>query len=190
MRLVFIGPPGSGKGTQAKLLQERLGLVLIGTGDILRASVASGGALGKKVQPYLVSGQLVPNGLVNDIVAEFFRRDDHPTRFVLDGYPRTLAQAVWLESLLHDYGLDLRCAVHFVVPDEEVARRLGGRRIVQGRADDGEETVRKRLAVYHASARELIDHFRAAGLLRDVDATGDVETVYRSIVGLCGLQAV
>ena len=190
MRLVFLGPPGSGKGTQAKLLQLRLAVQAIGMGDILRDAARRKTPLGLKVERYLTAGLLAPDDLVNEMIAERFRRPDHPTRFVLDGYPRTLAQAVWLESLLHDYGLDLRCAVHFVVPDEEVARRLGGRRIVQGRADDGEETVRKRLAVYHASARELIDHFRAAGLLRDVDATGDVETVYRSIVGLCGLQAV
>jgi adenylate kinase len=185
MRLVFVGPPGSGKGTQAKLLQERLGLVPIGTGDILRDCVRRGGALGHKAEPYMRSGRLVPDELVNEIVAEFFRRDDHPTQFVMDGYPRTLAQATWFEAFLHQYGMDLEHAVLFEVPEEAVVRRLSGRRLVEGRVDDTEETVRKRLAVYHESADVLIEHYREAGLLREVDATADVETVYKQIAALC-----
>jgi adenylate kinase len=186
MRLVFLGPPGCGKGTQAKLLRERHGVVSVGTGDILRAAIRHGGELGQKVEPYLKSGQLVPNGLVNDIVAEFFHRDDRPTRFVMDGYPRTLAQATWLETMLYGIGLALQHAVLFKVSDEEVVRRLSGRLMAEGRADDGEETVRHRLAIYHASADELIGHYGDAGLLREIDATADVETVYRSIVNLVG----
>ena len=94
MRLVFLGPPGSGKGTQARLLNDRLGLAVIGTGDILRDAVRRGTPLGKQVQAYLFSGRLAPDDLVNEVVAELFRRPDHPSRFVLDGYPRTLPQAV------------------------------------------------------------------------------------------------
>jgi adenylate kinase len=190
MRLVFVGPPGSGKGTQAKLLQERLGLASIGTGDILRDAVRRGGALGRQVAPYLREGRLVPDDLVNAIVAEYFCADDHPTKFVMDGYPRTLAQATWFESFLHQRGLDLQHAIHFVAPDKEMVKRLGGRRLVEGRADDVEETVRKRLAIYHDSSRELVDHYREAGLLREIDASADVETVYQSIVSLLGAQAV
>src|SRR5690242_1023489 len=124
MRLVFIGPPGSGKGTQARLLNQRLGLVPIGTGDIFRAAVREGGPLGKKVEPYLVSGKLVPDELVNELVADLFRRDTHPTRFVMDGYPRTLDQAETFDAILQENGLDLRCVLEFTLPDEEVVRRL------------------------------------------------------------------
>jgi adenylate kinase len=186
MRLVFLGPPGCGKGTQAKLLRERQGAVSVGTGDILRAAVRHCGPLGQKVEPYLKSGQLVPDGLVNDIIDEFFHRADRPTRFVIDGYPRTLTQATWFEAMLHGIGLDLQHAVLFKVTDEEVVRRLGGRRTAEGRADDGDEIVRQRLAIYHASAEDLVRHFGEAGLLREIDATADVETVFRSIVSLAG----
>src|SRR5437764_11105445 len=158
MRLVFLGPPGCGKGTQAKLLHERQGLVPVGTGDILRDAIKRGGALGQKVEPYLKSGRLVPDELVNDIVADYFSRDDRPTRFVMDGFPRTLAQAVWFESFLRQVGLDLQHAVLFNVSDDEVVRRLSGRRLAEGRADDAAETILKRLSVYHALADELVGH--------------------------------
>jgi len=186
MRLVFLGPPGCGKGTQAKLLRERLGFVPVGTGDIFRAAVRRGGALGEKVQPYTDKGQLVPDELVNDIVADYFGRDDRPARFVMDGYPRTLAQAEWFEAFLRRAGLDLQQAVLFNVSDEEVVRRLIGRGRTEGRVDDTEATIRKRLEVYHAVADDLIGHYRQAGLLREIDATADVETVYQSIAKLIG----
>jgi len=186
MRLVFLGPPGCGKGTQAKLLRERQGLLPVGTGDILRDAIRRGGPLGQKVEPYLKTGRLVPDELVNDIVADYFGRDDRPTRFVMDGYPRTLSQAVWFETLLRPIGLELQYAILFQVDDEEVVKRLGGRRLAEGRADDSEETVRNRLSIYHAGADGLIGHYRQAGLLREIDATADVETVYQSIVSLLG----
>ena len=186
MRLVFLGPPGSGKGTQARLLNERLGVPVIGTGDILRDAVRRGTTLGKKVEEYLVSGRLAPDDLVNEVVADLFRRDDRPTRFIMDGYPRTLPQAKSFESVLHDARQDLEWAVHFTVPTEELVRRLSGRREVEGRNDDGAETVRKRLEIYRASTEPLVEHFREEGILREVDATRDVESVYQSIVRACG----
>jgi adenylate kinase len=186
MRLVFLGPPGSGKGTQARLLKERRGCQVIGTGDILRDAVRRGTPLGKQVQVYLHSGRLAPDDLVNEVVADLFRRDDRPKCFVMDGYPRTLPQAERFEAILRDAGQDLECAVLFNVPTEELVRRLGGRRLVEGRIDDGEETVRKRLDIYRASTEPLVDHFREEGILREVDATADVETVYKSIVTACG----
>jgi adenylate kinase len=185
MRLVFIGPPGSGKGTQARLLKERLGLVPIGTGDILREAVRDGGALGKKVAPFLQSGQLAPDDLVNELVADLFRRDNHPTKFVLDGYPRTLAQAASFEAVLRQTQLDLKKVLKFTLPDEEVVRRLGGRLVEQGRDDDGAETVRKRLAIYQDGIKDLVEYYRRQGLLRIIDATADVEAVYQNIAALC-----
>jgi adenylate kinase len=186
MRLVFLGPPGSGKGTQARLLKERLGLQAIGMGDILREAVRGGTPLGKQVKQYLHSGQLAPDDLVNEVVADLFRRDDRPTKFVLDGYPRTLPQAVSFERVLGQAGQDLKCAVLFTVPDEELVRRLGGRRLAEGRIDDSAETVRKRLDLYRSNMAPLVDHFRREGLLQEIDATADVESVYRAIVRACG----
>jgi adenylate kinase len=186
MRLVFLGPPGSGKGTQARLLDERLGLQAIGMGDILRAAVRGGTPLGKQVKEYLHSGRLAPDALVNEVVADLFRRDDRPTKFVLDGYPRTLPQAESFERLLNETGQDLTCAVLFTVPDEELERRLGGRRLAEGRIDDSAETVRKRLELYRSNMAPLVEHFRRVGLLREIDATADVESVYQAIIRACG----
>jgi adenylate kinase len=185
MRLVFIGPPGSGKGTQARLLNERLGLVPIGTGDILREAVRSGGPLGLKVKPILQSGQLVPDELVNELVEELFQRETRPTRFVMDGYPRTLAQADAFDAILKKSGLDLKRVLKFTLPDEEVVRRLDGRRVTQGRLDDTAATVLKRLAIYNDGVKDLVEHYRRQGLLKLIDATGDVETVYQTIAGEC-----
>jgi adenylate kinase len=186
MRLVFLGPPGSGKGTQARLLNKRLGLTVIGTGDILRDAVRLKSPLGQKVEVYLHTGRLAPDDLVNEVVTDLFRRPDHPTRFVIDGYPRTLPQAVSFDMVLRQAGLDIKSAVLFNVPEEELVRRLGGRRLAECRADDSEETVGKRLALYQTSIAPLVEHFRREGLLREVDATADVETVYKEIVRLCG----
>src|SRR5438067_11277094 len=127
MRLILVGPPGSGKGTQAKLLSSRLGLVHIGTGDILREAGRQNTPLGQVALPYMRSGQLVPDDLVNEIVAEYFRRDGRPDRFVLDGYPRTLAQAASFDQVLRQHFLDLQAVVHMIVEDEEIVRRLSGR---------------------------------------------------------------
>src|SRR5262249_46578887 len=128
MRLILIGPPGSGKGTQAKLLSQRLGLAYIGTGDLLREAVSLGNSVGLRAKPYLASGQVVPDDLVNEMVADRFRREDRPDCFVLDGYPRTVAQAASFEQVLRQQFLDLSAVVVFDVDDEEIIRRLGGRR--------------------------------------------------------------
>src|SRR5438445_7534502 len=181
MRLGFVGPPGSGKGTQAKLLRERRGFTVIGTGDIFRDAVKRRTPLGLQVESCLASGRLVPDELVNELVAELFRRDDRPVRFVLDGYPRTVGQAEALYPTLRRYHLELQHVFQFVLPDEEVIRRLVGRLAQEQRADDGAETVRKRLAVYHESADALVEHYRRKGLLRVIDATQDIEKVYQTI---------
>lgn len=184
MRLVLVGPPGCGKGTQAKLLRDRLGYLVIGTGDIFRAAIAADGPIGRQVKPYLESGRLVPDDLVNEVVADYFRRDDRPTKFVMDGYPRTMAQAVAFDAVLRQTFLDLNAAIQFVLTDDEVVRRLSGRRMTEQRADDDDATVRKRLEVYRANTEPLIEHYRRNGLIREIDATGDVQTVYQRIVAL------
>src|SRR5205823_2076063 len=129
MRLILIGPPGSGKGTQAKLLSQRLHLTHIGTGDLLREAVRLGTPAGKKVEPYVTSGQLAPDDLINELIAELFRREPRPTCFVMDGYPRTVAQADAFDQLLRQQFLDLQAAVFLIVDDDEIVRRICGRRV-------------------------------------------------------------
>src|SRR5437773_4470335 len=128
MRLILIGPPGSGKGTQAKLLGDRLGLVHIATGDILREAIRLGTAAGRKAEPFVNNGKLVPDDLVNELVADRFRRDDRPERFVMDGYPRTLAQAASFDQVLRQQFLNLTAVILLVVDDDEIVRRMTGRR--------------------------------------------------------------
>src|SRR5439155_26596252 len=127
MRLILVGPPGSGKGTQAHLLSQRLGLMHIGTGDILREAIRLQTPTGKKAEPYVRSGHLVPDAVVNDLIAECFQRDDRPDKFVLDGYPRTLPQANALDQILRQAFLNLDAVIFIRVGDEEIVRRLSGR---------------------------------------------------------------
>jgi adenylate kinase len=211
MRLILLGPPGCGKGTQAKLLSKRHRLEHIGTGDLLRAAIKANTPLGARARPFVEAGQLVPDDLVNDLVAERFRRDDRPARFVLDGYPRTLAQAASFDQALRQAFLDLHAVILLRVPDQEIVRRLSGRwscpkpsckatyhtehnpprvagvcsdcgtALVQ-RADDRPDTVKARLVVYHRDTVELIPHYRAQGLLREVAGVGGIEEVYANIV--------
>src|SRR5262249_25561348 len=162
-------PPGSGKGTQAELLKSRLGIATIGTGDILRDAVAQNSKLGKQVRPYLESGQLAPDSLVNAVVAERLRRPERPRRFVLDGYPRNAAQAAAFDGVLKDLKLKLTAVIHFVIDEEVVIRRMLARK----RADDNEGTIRERLKVYRESARELVAHYRKQRLVRDVQADAE-----------------
>jgi adenylate kinase len=209
MRLILIGPPGSGKGTQAKLLSSRLSLEHISTGDILREAVRQNTALGKVALPYIRSGQLVPDDLVNEIVADYFRRENRPERFTMDGYPRTMAQAASFDQVLRQQFLDLTAVLLFNVDDQEIVARLTGRRscpqckatyhvvfnpprvtgicdvcgtaLIQ-RVDDREDTVRERLKVYHSNTAELIPYYRAQGLLREVLGVGNIEQIYATIV--------
>src|SRR5262249_24737843 len=127
MRLILIGPPGGGKGTQAKLLCQNFGLTHISTGDILREAVAPQTPAGQRAQPYVPSGQLVPDDLVNEMIADRFRRDDRPERFVMDGYPRAITQAEAFDRVLQVQNLPLSDVVLIDVPDEDIVKRLSGR---------------------------------------------------------------
>jgi adenylate kinase len=218
MRLILVGPPGCGKGTQAELLGRDHRLEHIGTGDLLRAAIRAGTPGGQRAKPFVESGKLVPDDLVNELIAERFGREDRPGRFVMDGYPRTVAQAAAFDQVLRRQSLDLTDVVLLDVPDEEIVRRLSGRwscpkagckatyhtvykpprvagvcdndgtPLVQ-RADDKEETVRARLVVYHKNTEELVPHYRAQGLLREVSGVGGIEQVYANIVKALQPQA-
>jgi adenylate kinase len=179
MRVLFIGPPGAGKGTQARLLCERNGLAYLGTGDILRAAKKNRTPVGERARPYMEAGQLVPDEIVNELVAERFRQSDRPTRFVADGYPRTLAQAVTFDRLLEQYGLPLTAVLVLHVEDDEIIRRLKSR---QRAEDDREETVRARLGIYHREVAEVAPYYRAKGIVHDIQGVGDIEEIYNTIM--------
>lgn len=211
MRILLIGPPGSGKGTQAQLLEERLGLTHIGTGDLLREAVRNETPTGKLAKPFIERGELVPDDVVNKMVEEYFRRPDAPRDFVLDGYPRNRSQAIAYDGLANELGIDIQAVVQLQVPDDVIVERLAGRRIcpvckavyhvsanpprhdmvcdVEGaalvqREDDKEETIRHRLQVYHERTEALADYYRTQGKLHDVTADAPRESVYRAIVAL------
>jgi adenylate kinase len=193
-----------------------MGLTHIATGDILRDAIRRGTPAGKKAEPFVVNGQLVPDDLVNELVADRFRSDDRPERFVLDGYPRTVAQAASLDAVLRQQFLDLTAVVVLRVDDDDIVERLGGRRIcpkdqtpyhlrynpprtpgvcdlcgtpLVQRADDREETIRQRLKVYHETTAELIPYYRDKGLVREVEGRGDIEAIYRRIEQVLQHQA-
>jgi adenylate kinase len=179
MRIIFIGPPGSGKGTQAKLLQQHLGLTVIGTGELLRAAVKAATPTGKKAESFMNSGKLVPDELVNDIVDDYFHGPNPPQKFLLDGYPRTVAQAEFLKTTLADCNLNIDKVLLFDVAEDELIRRMNARRLAENRADDDEATIRKRLDTYRQQTAPLVDHYRRQGLLAVIAATGDVGAIHK-----------
>jgi adenylate kinase len=218
MRLILLGPPGCGKGTQAKLLSERNGLEHIGTGDILREAIRQQTPAGLRAHPYVEKGQLVPDDLVNDVVAERFNLNDPPECFVLDGYPRTLAQAVAFDQVLRQHYFDLTAVLLFQISDEEIIARVGerwscpkpgckatyhtqskppkvpgicdycGTKLIQ-REDDRPETVKARLVVYHKNIGPLAGYYRVQELLREVPGHGAIEQVYANIMTILNEQA-
>ncbi len=208
MRLILLGPPGCGKGTQAQLLHQRLGIDHIATGDLLREGMRLNTPVGQRARPYYEAGQLVPDELVNDLVAEHFARV-HPQKFVLDGYPRTLSQAASFDKLLHQHSLALTAVILFRVNDDEIVRRISGRwncpqckaiyhmtakppRVagvcdndaipLTQRRDDREDTVRARLLVYHRDTASLAPHYQAQGLLHEIEGIGGIEEIYARIM--------
>jgi len=211
MRLVLVGPPGSGKGTQAERLVSEFGLTYIGTGVMLRDAIARGTETGKHIEPLLKQGLLAPDPMVNEVVAELFRSEGRPTCFVMDGYPRTYSQAVAFDALLRQQYLSLDAVVNLAIPDDEVVRRISGRRCCPSlqcgicfnvnfrppqvpdkcdrcgttlilRDDDREETVRRRLGEFHKNTDSLLSHYRQKKLVRDVSATDPVDTIFENII--------
>jgi adenylate kinase len=187
MRIVLLGPPGAGKGTQAARVACRFGCPHIATGDIFRANVAEGTELGRAAQEYMDRGDLVPDELVIAMVMERLASSDCDAGFVLDGFPRTVAQAEALDRRLAGLGTPLEAALSFDVTEEELLRRLAGRAAAQHRADDAEQTIRHRLEVFAIKTRPLIDYYRHRRLLTMVDGVGRVEDVTTRI--LDGLPA-
>jgi len=183
LNLILTGPPGAGKGTQAKLLTKRLGIPQIATGDILREAVASGSELGERVKAIMERGELVPDEVVIAIVEERLARKDCRPGFILDGFPRTREQASALEGLLTKIGREPVRVVSLKVVDEVLRQRILERG--EGRADDTEETIARRLEVYRRETTPVLEHFRST--LLEVDGVGSVEEINRRIVEAIGV---
>ncbi len=177
MRIVLLGAPGSGKGTQAKRLKQELGLAHISTGDLLRAAVRDGTPLGLKAKAVMEAGQLVSDDIVLGLLEERLARPDTQSGFILDGYPRNLAQADALEALLERLGQPLDAVVKLNVPDSDIVRRCEIRFEQERRADDNPETVRKRLGVYAEQTAPVADFYARRGLLTEVDGVGAIEAI-------------
>jgi len=177
MRVVFLGPPGSGKGTQARLLAERLRMPAISTGEMLRAAVHEGTLLGGKVKAVMEKGDLVSDDLMVALIRERIAAPDAAAGFVLDGFPRTVDQAVALEKILSGNEKPISTVVNLSVPETALIDRLAGRSGLERRADDGRETVLERLRVYHEKSEPLIEFYRRRGLLTEVEGTGTVSEV-------------
>jgi len=210
VRVAFLGPPGAGKGTQARELAREWGVPHVATGDMLRDAAAAGTPLGREAKGYMDKGALVPDEVIIRMIAERLRRPDAGRGFLLDGFPRTIAQAEGLEHLLKDLGQPLERVVYFDVSEPELLRRLTGRRVCRAcqtafhlvsapptkagvcdrcggqlyqREDDSEATVRHRLGVYARQTAPLLDWYRGRGLLVSVPGEGPIETIRGAIRG-------
>lgn len=218
MRLVFLGPPGAGKGTQARVAAQSLGVPQISTGEIFRAAIAAGTEMGRQAKKHIDAGGLVPDDVTVGIVRDRLVQPDCQKGYILDGFPRTLPQAEALDRLLAELHTALDGVVNFAVPDDEVVARLAGRRVCRAcgetyhvrfnpspkgervcgacggelyqRSDDSEAAIRQRLVTYNQQTEPLIGYYRAAGRLRDIAANAAIETVQQSLREvLAGLAA-
>ena len=213
MKIVMLGAPGAGKGTQAQRIAEKYGIPHISTGDIFRANIKNGTELGKKAKTYMDQGLLVPDELTVDLVIDRVGQDDCKDGYILDGFPRTIPQAECLDAALEKRGEKVDFAIDVEVPDENIVNRMSGRRACVGcgatyhikynptkvdgvcdacgeklvlRDDDKPETVQKRLGVYHDQTQPLIDYYTKSGVLKEVDGTVDMEDVFQAIVEILG----
>lgn len=177
MRLLLIGPPGAGKGTQAALLSSRFGIPAISTGDIFRANVAAQTELGKQAKAFMDAGEYVPDSLTNDLVRDRLAQPDVSHGFLLDGYPRTIDQTRELDAMLAESGTSLNAVLQLTADTSELVRRLAIRAAEQGRTDDTEEVIARRLQVFEAQTAPLVDVYASRGMVLKIDGLGAVEQV-------------
>ncbi|TAK37592.1 MAG: adenylate kinase [Lysobacteraceae bacterium] len=182
MRLVLLGAPGSGKGTQAARLETHLQVPHISTGDLLRAEVAAGSRLGLEAKEVMARGELVSDAILLGMLEDRFSRPDTAKGFILDGYPRNLAQADALDALMHRLGQPMDYAVQLEVPQELLVERIAGRAKAEGRADDAPEAVRTRLQVYDSQTAPVIEFYRQHGQLTVIDGVGSLDEVFNRII--------
>ncbi len=181
MRLILMGPPGAGKGTQAKFVAEHFGVPAISTGDIFRANVSQGTPLGVEAKKYMDAGEYVPDEVTNQMVRNRIAEPDAQPGFLLDGYPRTLAQVEELDSMIVDTGHQLDAVVAITADQDELVARLLARAQTEGRADDTEEVIRRRQEIYLAETEPLIAVYKERGLVHEIDGMGEVEDVTKRI---------
>lgn len=213
MKIIMLGAPGAGKGTQAKKIAAKYAIPHISTGDIFRANIKNNTELGQKAKTYMDKGELVPDELVVDLIMDRFKEADCANGYVLDGFPRTIPQAEALDKALSANGESVDYAINVEVPDENIINRMSGRRACVGcgatyhilynptkvegkcdacgadlilRDDDKPETVEKRLNVYHEQTQPLIDYYKAKGILKEVDGTVDMKDVFAAITDILG----
>ncbi|MET3206130.1 adenylate kinase [Pseudarthrobacter sp. S3] len=182
-RMLIMGPPGSGKGTQAERISERLGVVAISTGDIFRANVKGGTPLGLEARKYMDNGDFVPDSVTNEMVRNRLSQDDAKEGFLLDGYPRTVAQVDYLDGILAAGEHKLGVVLQLTAVDEELVSRLLGRARETGRSDDNESVIRHRLALYHQQTEAVVARYAGRGILAEVDGMGGIEDVTDSVMG-------
>ncbi len=175
-RLIFLGPPGAGKGTQAQRLAAMLNIPHISTGEILRNAIAQGTSLGQKAQSYVDKGELVPDELLLDLIGDRLNQPDAKNGWILDGFPRNVNQASFLETLLQELNQNCDC-INLEVPDEVLLERL----LARGRKDDSPETIRRRLEIYHHDTAPLIDFYRNRSVLKSVNGSRTMEEVTDSL---------
>ncbi len=176
-RLIFLGPPGAGKGTQAKLLADTTGIAHISTGEMLRSAITSGTTLGKKAQTYVDMGELVPDDLLLDLLLARLRESDAKNGWILDGFPRNASQAAFLDKLLIEINQACDYAINLEVPERVLMDRL----LVRGRKDDNPETIRRRLEVYHEHTAPVLDFYLQEGNLKSVNGDRPLEEVNKSL---------
>jgi adenylate kinase len=214
MRIVLLGAPGAGKGTQAKILIEKYGMPQISTGDLLRAAVGAGTPLGKEAKSYMDKGELVPDSVVLGMVEERLKQDDCKKGYILDGFPRNTAQAEALDKMLAALSMSLTAALSVDVPLEDLMKRLTGRRTCKAcgqmynvyfkapakegvcdkcsgelyqRDDDKEATIKKRLEVYTAQTEPLIGYYKSKGILKSISGTGSIDEIFKKVTAALGL---
>lgn len=190
MRIVLLGAPGSGKGTQGEKLAAQLGIPKLSTGDALRAAVKNGTALGRAAKQMMDAGALVADDIVNGIVEERLQQADAQRGFILDGFPRTLAQAEVLDAMLERLGQpEIDIAAHLHVDEQEIVVRLLNRAELEGREDDREDVIRHRIHVYETATRPLLDYYAAQSKLATVPGVGELEQVYQRLLGALAMPA-
>lgn len=187
MRIILIGPPGAGKGTQAARLSERLGIPAISTGDIFRANVKNETELGKTAKRYMDAGEYVPDEVTNSMVQDRLNQDDTANGFMLDGYPRTEAQVHELDRMLKEASQELDHVVELTADTDEIVARLLARAQIEKRADDTEDVIRHRLDVYVEQTQPLTDIYQERGLLRKVDGLGEIDEVTDRVLKALGV---
>lgn len=182
---ILFGPPGAGKGTQASAMVEKYNLRHISTGELLRKEIAEGSELGLKAKALIDAGALVPDEIVEGMIASEFKKAKNIAGFLLDGFPRTVEQAKALDKMLADNGEETTSVVSIMIPDSMIRERIHHRATIEGRADDAkEETINNRITTYHNQTEPLIEYYRKAGKYREVDGTGSIEDVRKAIFDL------